>query len=56
MCGYFQCIVSSTGTYQGANQEILQAHIRCCVKEGLQTEESNSKIEEALQLLEKMNQ
>lgn len=41
---------------KGANQEILQAHIRCCVKEGLQTEESNSKIEEALQLLEKMNQ
>jgi DNA-binding FrmR family transcriptional regulator len=36
------------------NQEILRAHIRSCVKEGLQTDEPNEKLEEALALLEKM--
>ena len=36
------------------NQEIIRAHIRGCVREGLQTEEPNPKLEEALQLLEKL--
>lgn len=41
---------------RSANQQILQAHIRNCVREALQTDVENPKLEEALQLLEKMNQ
>ena len=36
------------------DQEILRAHIRSCVREGLHTDEPNPKLEEALQLLEKL--
>lgn len=36
------------------NQEILRAHIRGCVREELHTDEPNPKLEEALQLLEKL--
>ena len=36
------------------NQEILRAHIRGCVRDGLHTDEPNPKLEEALQLLEKL--
>ena len=39
-----------------ANQQILQAHIRSCVREALQTDAVNPKLEEALKLLEKMIQ
>ena len=38
------------------NQEILQEHIRNCVREALQTDVENPKLEEALELLEKMAQ
>jgi len=41
---------------RSANQEILQAHIRSCVREALQTDTDNPKLEEALKLLEKMVQ
>lgn len=41
---------------RSANQEILQAHIRSCVREALQTDVENPKLEEALKLLEKMAQ
>ena len=37
-----------------ANQEILQAHIRGCVKEALESGDPEPKLEEALHLLEKM--
>ena len=39
-----------------ANQQILQAHIRNCVREALQTDVENPKLEEALKVLEKMAQ
>ena len=39
-----------------ATQQILQAHIRSCVREALQTDAVNPKLEEALKLLEKMIQ
>ena len=39
-----------------ANQQILQAHIRSCVRDALQTDAVNPKLEEALKLLEKMIQ
>lgn len=41
---------------KNANQEILQAHIRNCVRDALQTDAPNPKLEEALKLLEKMVQ
>ena len=41
---------------RSANQEILQEHIRNCVREALQTDVENPKLEEALELLEKMAQ
>ncbi len=41
---------------KSVNQEILQAHIRSCVREALQTDTENPKLEEALLLLEKMAQ
>lgn len=40
---------------KNANQEILSAHIRSCVKDALNSNEYNPKIEEALSLLEKLN-
>ena len=36
------------------NREVLKAHIRCCVREGLQTDEPNPKVEEALAVLDKL--
>ena len=41
---------------KSANQDILQAHIQSCVREALQTDVENPKLEEALRLLEKMIQ
>lgn len=41
---------------RSASQQILQAHIRSCVRETLQTDAGNPKLEEALKLLEKMAQ
>lgn len=41
---------------RSANQQILQAHIRSCVREALQIDAENPKLEEALKLLEKMTQ
>ena len=41
---------------KSANQQILQAHIRNCVREALQTDVENPKLEEALKGLEKMAQ
>ena len=47
---------STQALLRSANQEILQAHIRSCVREVLQTDAENPKLEEALKLLEKMAQ
>ncbi len=47
-------LLATMAILKKANQEILHAHIRNCVREGLQTEEPNPKLEEALQLLEKL--
>ena len=41
---------------KSVNQQILQAHIRNCVREALQTDVENPKLEEALKVLEKMAQ
>ena len=47
-------LLATQAILKKANQEILRAHIRSCVREGLQTDEPNPKLEEALSLLEKL--
>jgi len=49
-------ILATQALLRSANQQILQAHIRTCVREALQTDNDNPKLEEALKLLEKMMQ
>ena len=49
-------LMATQSLLRSANQQILQAHIRNCVREALETDEPNPKLEEALQLLEKMAQ
>ena len=47
-------LMAATSVLKKATKEVLEAHIRSCVKDSLRTDEPNPKIEEALQLLEKM--
>ena len=47
-------ILATQAILKNANREILHAHIRSCVAEGLHTDEPNPKLEEALALLEKL--
>ena len=47
-------LLATEALLKKANQQILQAHIRCCVSEALESNQTNPKIEEALALLEKM--
>lgn len=47
-------LIATQSLLKRANKDILQAHIRNCVREALQTDEPNPKIEEALKLLERM--
>ena len=49
-------ILATQALLRSANQQILQAHIRTCVREALQTDADNPKLEEAFKLLEKMMQ
>ena len=49
-------IQATMALLKSANQQILQAHIRSCVREALQTDAGNPKLEEALKLLGKMAQ
>lgn len=47
-------LMATQAILKRVNQEILRAHIRGCVRDGLHTDEPNPKLEEALQLLEKL--
>ena len=47
-------LLATQALLKRVNQEILRAHIRGCVRDGLHTDEPNPKLEEALQLLEKL--
>ena len=49
-------ILATMAILKRVNQDIMHAHIRSCVKEGLHTDEPNEKLEEALSLLDKMIQ
>lgn len=47
-------IMATSALLKKVNQEIMEAHIRNCVRESLNSEEENPKVEEALKTLEKM--
>ena len=47
-------LLATQALLKRVNQESLRAHIRGCVRDGLHTYEPNPKLEEALQLLEKL--
>lgn len=47
-------IMATEALLKKVNQEIMEAHIRNCVKESLNSDEENPKVEEALRTLEKM--
>ena len=44
-------LLATQALLKSANQEIMQAHIRSCVAEALQTDKPNPKLEEALSCL-----
>ena len=52
--GQLDGILRMIALLKNVNKMILKAHIRSCVKEALETEEDNPKVEEALTVLEKM--
>lgn len=47
-------LMATMAILKSVNQQIMYAHIRSCVREGLHCDEPNPKLEEALQLLEKI--
>lgn len=50
-------LLAAQALLKKANQEILEAHVRCCVSTAVKSgnpEESESKVDEALKLMEKM--
>ncbi len=47
-------ILATQALLRRINKQILEAHIRNCVREGLHSDDPNPKLEEALSLLEKM--
>lgn len=47
-------LMATQAILKSVNQQIMHAHIRSCVREGLHCDEPNPKLEEALQLLEKI--
>lgn len=49
-------LLATIAILRKTNQEIMHAHIRNCVKEGLHSDEPNEKLEEALNLMDRMIQ
>ena len=47
-------LMSTLSLLKNVNREILQAHIRSCVREALESDKEIPKLEEALSVLEKM--
>ena len=47
-------LMSTLSLLKNVNREILQAHIRSCVREALESDKKIPKLEEALSVLEKM--
>ena len=49
-------LLATQSLLKSANQQIMRAHIEGCVREALQTDHLDPKLEEAFQLLERMAQ
>ncbi len=49
-------LLATIALLKSTNKEIMQAHIRGCVKEAIENDSPDEKLEEALSLLEKMMQ
>ena len=49
-------LLATQSLLKSANREIMRAHIEGCVREALQTDHVDPKLEEAFQLLERMAQ
>lgn len=49
-------LLATQALLKSANQQIMRAHIEGCVREALQTDHIDPKLEEAFQLLERMAQ
>ena len=47
-------LLATQAILKRVNREILHAHIRGCVREGLHSDEPNPKLEEALDLLDRL--
>ena len=47
-------LLATQALLKRVNKEIMHAHIRSCVREGLHTDEPNPKLEEALDLLDRL--
>ena len=47
-------LLATQALLKRVNKEIMHAHIRSCVREGLHTDEPNTKLEEALDLLDRL--
>ncbi len=47
-------LMASSSLLKKTTQEVLEAHIRSCVRESLEAEDPSPKIEEAIDVIEKM--
>ncbi len=47
-------VMATTSILKKANIEILEAHIRGCVKDAIETDNTNKKLEEVIQIIEKL--
>ena len=47
-------IMATDAILRKANKEILRAHMKCCVKDALQTGQEEKKIDELIDMIDKM--
>ncbi len=47
-------IMATDAILRKANKEILRAHMKCCVKEALETGQEDKKIDELINMIDKM--
>ncbi len=47
-------IMATDAILRKANKEILRAHMKCCVKEALETGQEDKKIDELIDMIDKM--
>ncbi len=47
-------IMATHAILRKANKEILRAHMKCCVKEALETGQEDKKIDELIDMIDKM--